>query len=511
MNKLLKKIPGFRSGRWWKKVIASVVYFFLFLIILTSIFPSAPTLALDKIDPTNKSSLSISGKTFAGKPVFLLKENQIVQQTKGDSQGKFYFSLNDLKDGHYSYTVEACNNEKREKCKSENILVVVDQTPPSKPLIALPEVLPEDSEEEIIIKGETEPNSKVIASVQGKELPPVESNEKGEFEIKTGLVLGANTVNIKAIDSVGNESETVQSSINFNPQRYTAKVVRVIDGDTIEIEGGVKVRYIGIDTPETVDPRKPVQCFGKEASAKNEELAGGKEVKLEKDVSETDKYGRLLRYVWVGDLLVNEYLVKEGYAQVSTYPPDVKYQERFLAAQKEARENNRGLWGACSYFGQPAVIPSPKPTPTPKPLVPSPKPTFSPQPPPSGGGGYNCSANVYNCSDFQYQEDAQYVFEYCGGVGNDVHVLDNDKDGVACETLPKRGSGSQSSPQPTPQQSSSSQSSGGGRYVCDCSKTCEQISSCEEAQYLLNVCGCSARDRDGDGIACDAAPLHCQR
>lgn len=86
-------------------------------------------------------------------------------------------------------------------------------------------------------------------------------------------------------------------------QRTFPKVVRVIDGDTIEIEGGDRVRYIGIDTPETVDPRKPVQCYGQEASNKNKELVEGKTVELEKDVSETDKYGRLLRYVWLGDML----------------------------------------------------------------------------------------------------------------------------------------------------------------------------------------------------------------
>lgn len=162
-------------------------------------------------------------------------------------------------------------------------------------------------------------------------------------------------------------------------QTQKVLVTRVIDGDTVEIEGGEKVRYIGIDTPETVDPRKPVQCYGKEASDKNKELVEGKEVKLEKDISETDKYGRLLRYVWLGDILVNEYLVKEGYAQVSTYPPDVKYQDRFLAAQREARENKRGLWEACSYFGQPEATPTPKPLPTstPKP-TPTPKPTTIP-------------------------------------------------------------------------------------------------------------------------------------
>ena len=131
------------------------------------------------------------------------------------------------------------------------------------------------------------------------------------------------------------------------PTDDTFLVTRVIDGDTIEIEGGKKVRYIGIDTPETVDPRKPIQCFGVEASNKNKELVEGKRVRLEKDVSETDKYERLLRYVYVGELFVNDYLARQGYAYAYTYPPDVKYSEQFVQAQKEARENNRGLWKTC--------------------------------------------------------------------------------------------------------------------------------------------------------------------
>lgn len=130
-------------------------------------------------------------------------------------------------------------------------------------------------------------------------------------------------------------------------QKDVVRVVRVVDGDTIEIEGGQKVRYIGINTPETHDPRRPVQCFGKEAAAKNKELIEGKEVYLEKDVSETDKYGRLLRYVYVGDLFINDYLVREGYAHASSYPPDVKYQAQFRNAQKEAQDNNRGFWSSC--------------------------------------------------------------------------------------------------------------------------------------------------------------------
>lgn len=125
------------------------------------------------------------------------------------------------------------------------------------------------------------------------------------------------------------------------------KVIRVIDGDTIEIEGDITVRYIGVNTPETVDPRQTQQCFGKEASNKNKELVEGKLVRLERDISETDRYGRLLRYVWLDDLLINDYLVQEGFAQASSYPPDVKYQELFLKSQAAAQQNKKGLWAAC--------------------------------------------------------------------------------------------------------------------------------------------------------------------
>lgn len=124
----------------------------------------------------------------------------------------------------------------------------------------------------------------------------------------------------------------------------TVRVIRVVDGDTVEIEGGQRVRYIGIDTPESTTQQ---ECFGKEASAKNRELVEGKLVRLEKDVSETDRFGRLLRYVYVGDVMVNAELVRQGYAQAATFPPDVKHQELFLQLQREAREAGRGLWSAC--------------------------------------------------------------------------------------------------------------------------------------------------------------------
>lgn len=134
------------------------------------------------------------------------------------------------------------------------------------------------------------------------------------------------------------------------PGLTEARVTRVVDGDTIEVDIKGKsytVRYIGIDTPETVHPSRPVECFGKEASRRNRQLVEGKVVALEKDISETDRYGRLLRYVWVDGQMVNAILVAEGYAKTYTYPPDVKYAHLFLQLEREAREAQRGLWGAC--------------------------------------------------------------------------------------------------------------------------------------------------------------------
>ena len=100
-----------------------------------------------------------------------------------------------------------------------------------------------------------------------------------------------------------------------------------------------------MDTPETKHPTKGVQPYGLEASERNRQLVEGRTVYLEKDVSETDRYGRLLRYVHVDDVMVNATLVQEGYAQVSTYPPDVKYVDDFLALQRGAMDAGRGLRG----------------------------------------------------------------------------------------------------------------------------------------------------------------------
>ena len=115
----------------------------------------------------------------------------------------------------------------------------------------------------------------------------------------------------------------------------------MIDGDTITIEGGYRVRYIGIDTPE-VYPK--LEAFGMEAWQANRKLVEGKEVRLERDVSETDKYGGLLRYVYVDDILVEAELVRQGLAEAKAYPPDVKYQDYLEDLEAGARQTGRGIW-----------------------------------------------------------------------------------------------------------------------------------------------------------------------
>lgn len=132
----------------------------------------------------------------------------------------------------------------------------------------------------------------------------------------------------------------------------TARVVRVVDGDTIEVEQGGRtdrVRYIGVDTPETVKPGTPVQCFGHQASARNTALVGGQEVRLVVGEEPRDRYGRLLAYVYrVSDgTFVNAALVRDGYARTLTIPPNDRFAGRFHTMQTRARAERKGLWKAC--------------------------------------------------------------------------------------------------------------------------------------------------------------------
>jgi micrococcal nuclease len=140
--------------------------------------------------------------------------------------------------------------------------------------------------------------------------------------------------------------DDVESSVR------TARVLRVVDGDTILVAIGgrqERVRYIGVDTPETVKPHTRVQCFGKRASAANHRLVNGRAVRLVADAEARDRYGRLLAYVYrAGDgLFVNAALLRGGYATTLTIAPNVRFADRFAALARQARDAGRGLWSVC--------------------------------------------------------------------------------------------------------------------------------------------------------------------
>jgi micrococcal nuclease len=135
--------------------------------------------------------------------------------------------------------------------------------------------------------------------------------------------------------------------------RFDATVVHVADGDTIVVDfhgRTEKVRILGADTPEVVDPRKPVQCFGPEASAYTKRrLAPGTRVTLETDAEVRDKYGRLLAYVYVGGIRYDDELLRLGYARLLIIPPNGVHARAMLQAELDARAHGRGLWGACDH------------------------------------------------------------------------------------------------------------------------------------------------------------------
>lgn len=207
-------------------------------------------------------------------------------------------------------------------------------------------------------------------------------------------------------------------------RRPLARVARVVDGDTIEVVlrgRTLDVRLIGIDTPETVHPTVPVECFGPAASRFTTSRLSGEAVRLEFDIELTDRYGRTLAYVWKDGRLFNQSLVARGFAMVSTYPPNDRYEPRFLAAQDRARGSDRGVWGSCDAPASTSGFGSSKP------------------PPPTSKNG-NCTSGYSPClppaSDYDCAGGEGDGPKYASGrirvTGSDPYALDGDGDGVAC-------------------------------------------------------------------------------
>jgi endonuclease YncB( thermonuclease family) len=192
---------------------------------------------------------------------------------------------------------------------------------------------------------------------------------------------------------------TVAAPSSAPPDGQRAEVTYVFDGDTIEVEldgQTYRLRYIGVDTPEREEP------YYDEAFDFNRDLVAGQTVTLVRDVSETDQYGRLLRYVYLDDgTFVNAAIIRAGMGRLVTFPPDVAQTENLKGLQAEARDAGAGMWGDAAT------------------------------------GPCDCDRNLYDCRDFDTQAEAQTCFAYCLDTQNrDVHNLDGGGDGFVCESLP---------------------------------------------------------------------------
>ncbi len=264
-----------------------------------------------------------------------------------------------------------------------------------------------------------------------------------------------------------------------------ATVVSVVDGDTIKVKRDGKsktetVRLLLIDTPETRDPDDPVECYGAEATKRTKTmLPKGRTVYLEKDITESDRYDRLLRYVWFkgvkgGVYLANEILVREGFAVLSTYPSDVEYVERIEEAQDKATAEQAGLWAACGGAD------------TPLETVPAPAPPSAPL--------------ITDCAAFASFAEAQAYYAANPG----AVALDPNGDGRACEVYFGVDVPVEQPPVVVPPVEAPAV--GGGGYVFPASDVdCPQLSY-DEANWILaqDPSDPHRLDADNDGIACEA-------
>ncbi|MDD3607288.1 MAG: thermonuclease family protein [Candidatus Moranbacteria bacterium] len=244
------------------------------------------------------------------------------------------------------------------------------------------------------------------------------SEQKADAEVKSEE---------KPAESVASPEPAPETDTIKQVENKLYPVKKVVDGDTIQVSIDGKdevIRLIGINTPETVDPRKPVECFGAEASAKSKEILTGKNVALEADEtqSDKDKYGRPLRYVYLEDgTNFNKKMIEDGYAYEYTYDSPYKYQADFKAAQQKAKDEKRGLWAENTCNGEL----NKSETPTQETQTPSPVPATTTQ----NTGSLTCAGKT-KCAQMSNCQEAKFYLNNCG-----VTKLDADKDGIPCETI----------------------------------------------------------------------------
>ena len=178
----------------------------------------------------------------------------------------------------------------------------------------------------------------------------LEQNKHLKLFLVSGVILIAIAIFLSwiAVSGLGEKFLTREQTASETAENIESPVVsRVVDGDTFVLSDGRRVRYIGINAPEKN------KCFYREATKENEKLLLGHKIRLEKDSSNRDKYGRLLRDVYVEnesgqEIFINDYMVRQGFAKVLSVPPDLKFEQEFNAAKQEAQFQERGFWSACN-------------------------------------------------------------------------------------------------------------------------------------------------------------------
>lgn len=348
------------------------------------------------------------------------------------------------------------------------------------------------------------------------EEPQSESASKSINEtIEQPQVAGEESHISESEDKKPTQEEPIVNETQTNNLSKTANyydVVEIVDGDTIKINyNGTteSIRFIGIDTPETVHPSTPVQCFGIEASNKAKELMQNKKVRLEFDATqgERDKYNRLLAYVFLEDgTHINYKMIREGFAFEYTYNLPYKYMDEFKEAERLAREEGQGLWNSQTCNGSTEII---------NPSIPA-----------------GCDCNL-TCTVIATCEDAYYQLNTCGCTGRD-----SDGDGVPCEStlcasndtapaptsepapepvpepMPTPPPPPAPTPKPEPAPEPTPPPSTGCKYDCvSPDRDCGDFATHQEAVTFWNCCGFTATNdpmrldgRDKDGIPCESLP-----
>jgi endonuclease YncB( thermonuclease family) len=287
-----------------------------------------------------------------------------------------------------------------------------------------------------------------------------------------------------------------------------ATVTNVVDGDTIDVrlldvnQTSQRVRYIGINTPEVDQP-----CSG-EATAANAALVEGKPITMLKDVSETDQYGRLLRYVYVGTTFVNAALVADGWAEAAEYPPDTAFAEWFSLLEAQASDGGLGCWPTGVF----------------KRTAPAATPTLA-----AANGVTVTASNSVNLrsgpgqdypvagtlaagqtkqavgrnGDWLYLADGTWVAAWVVTVSGSINTLPTQSaPPPPAAAAPQQPAAQSQAPAAQPPAAQPAQPPAPA-FTCDCNKSCSAMASCEEAYFQLQQCGCGRRDGDNDGVPCE--------